>query len=332
MRVSIIVCTRNRAESIGEAFAALTGLEPAAAEVVVVDSSTGREKEITEALARQAGLKYIYEPRRGLSLARNTGLSIATGDVIAFTDDDCVPAKDWLAHKLQALAEPSVWAATGRVVQHSSAGACDLFEEVAGQDLGGDRRVFSKKDLEFSAGMFFSNVAKIFAKHMKSRAPGPWCIGHGSSMAFKREVFERLGTFDERLGGGAPLKSCDDTEMFYRVLKSGHLIVYEPAAVVRHKHGLDNEDVFQTRYGYSFGGAAFMWEHKRDALMFVMFWGRLVQLIIKKFQYQVLRKKDLARSFDSDLRGFLHGWATYRQLAKSVPARLPKRPGQIGAH
>jgi GT2 family glycosyltransferase len=113
--------------------------------------------------------------------------------------------------------------------------------------------------------------------------------------------------------------------MFYRVLKSGHRIIYEPAAVVRHKHGLDNEDVFKTRYGYSFGGAAFMWEHKRDPLMFVMFWGRLLQLVLKTAQYKLLRKKDLAASFGSDLRGFLEGWALCRKMAKArpVPAGKP---------
>jgi GT2 family glycosyltransferase len=314
MQASIIVCTRNRADSIGEMFEALSQLEPTGAEIIVVDSSTGADKVLTEKLARASGANYLEEPRRGLSLARNTGLRIATGKIIAFTDDDCVPAKDWLAQKLRVFANPEVWAVTGRVVQHSSAGACDLFEEVAGQDLGGERREFTKADLQFSLGMFFSNVAKIFAKHMKSQAPGPWSIGHGSSMAFRREVFEKLGKFDERLGGGAPLRSCDDTEMFYRVLMAGYKIVYEPAALVRHKHGLDNEDVFKTRYGYSYGGAAFMWEHKKNFLMFAMFCGRLLQLAIKTAQYKLLGKTELAKSFHSDLRGFLDGWAMWRKL------------------
>jgi GT2 family glycosyltransferase len=316
MRASIIVCTRNRADSIGEMFDALSKLEPGGAEIVVVDSSTGADRDKTEKLARQCGAKYVEEPRRGLSLARNTGLSVATGDIIAFTDDDCIPAQDWLAQKLKVFSNPAVWACTGRVVQHSSAGASDLFEEVAGQDLGGEKREFTRQNLQFGIGMFFSNLAKIFAKHMKSQAPGPWSIGHGSSMAFRREVFEKLGKFDERLGGGAPLRSCDDTEMFYRVLMAGHKIVYEPAAVVRHKHGLDNEDVFKTRYGYSYGGAALMWEHKKNMLMFVMFWGRLIQLILKTAQYKLLGKKELAKSFGSDLRGFLDGWAMWRKLKK----------------
>ena len=328
MKASIIVCTRDRADSIVETFEALAALEPTGSEIVVVDTSTGKEKEKTFQLSQRCGARYVHEPRSGLSLARNTGIANATGDVIAFTDDDCIPAKDWLAHKLRVLSDPTVWACTGRVVQHSEAGACNLFEEVAGQDLGGEKREFTRENLEFGLGMFFSNVVKIFDKHMKARAPGPWSIGHGSSMAFRREVFDKLGRFDERLGGGAPLKSCDDTEMFYRVLKSGHRIIYEPAAVVRHKHGLDNADVFKTRYGYSVGGAAFMWEYKRDPLMFVMFWGRLLQLTLKTAQYKLLGKKDLAASFSSDLRGFLDGWSTWRKLAKAAGSPAGKSTPQ----
>jgi GT2 family glycosyltransferase len=321
--VSIILCTRNRADSIVDTFEALSKLEPPAAEILVVDSSTGAEKEKTAKLAARYGAKYVDEPRRGLSLARNTGLSKASGEIIAFTDDDCLPATDWLAQTLRNFSDPAVWACTARVVQHGNEGARDLFEEVAGQDLGVERRVFSKTDLEFGVGIFVSNLAKVFAKHMKSRAPGPWCIGHGSSMAFRREVFAELGNFDERLGGGAPLKSCDDTEMFYRILKAGHLIVYEPQAVVRHKHGLEQEDVFQTRYVYSYGGAAFMWERRRDALMRFMFYGRLIQLFIKSTQYKLLRNPELARSFQSDLQGFRDGWAYYRKFRKE-PGFAPR--------
>jgi glycosyltransferase involved in cell wall biosynthesis len=319
MLVSVIVCTRNRADSIGDTFEALAQLSPAATEILVIDSSTEPERQKTESLARKFGARYVFEPRSGLSLARNTGLTLATQEIIAFTDDDCIPEKDWLAHKMECLAEPDVWACTGRVFQHNSEGACDLFEEVAGQNLGSEKRSFSRSDLDFGIGKFLSNAGKVFLKHMKSKAPVPWCLGHGSTMAFRKEVFEKIGLFDERLGAGAPLKACDDTEMFYRILKSNHKIVYNPAAVVRHKHGLTEEEVFKTRYACSFGGSAFMWENRRDTLMFVMFWGRLVQLLLKTTQYKLFGRRELAKSFSSDLRGFIQGWSLYRKFSKENP-------------
>jgi GT2 family glycosyltransferase len=318
MRSSIIVITRNRADSIGETLAALARQDHPDFEVLVVDSSEGPDREKTAACVAACGarFRYVYEPRRGQARARNTGIPLATGDLLAFTDDDCIPAPDWLAKKNAALADPAVWACTGRVVQHSREGDADLFEEVAGQDLGGERRQFSPADIRFNLAFLFGNLGKIFAKHMKARAPVPFGIGHGSSMAFKKETLAKIGNFDERFGSSSPFKGCEDIEMLYRVLKAGGAIVYEPAASLRHKHRFAPEEIYKTRYIYSFSGAAFLREHWDNPLMFIMFWGRLVQLLIKTAQYKLLRKKDLAQSFGSDLRGFREGWAAHRQYAR----------------
>jgi glycosyltransferase involved in cell wall biosynthesis len=319
VRVSVIVITRNRADSITETLQALAGQTGVDFEVLVVDSSEGAEKAATEkaVTAQGARFRYVHEPRRGQSLARNTGIPLASGEILAFTDDDCIPAPDWLAAQLPNYSDPAVWACTGRVVQHSSEGASQLFEEVAGQDMGLERRVFSPEDIRFGLGFFFGNLTKVFAKHMKSRAPVPFGIGHGSSMSFRRKALEQNGIFDERYGGGGCVfGGCEDMEMFYRTLKSGHSIVYEPAAVIRHKHRFSADAVFHTRYVYSYGGAAFLREHRGDMLMRVMFYGRFLQLSIKAAQYKLLRKKDLAKSFSSDWQGFRDGWKAHRKYVR----------------
>jgi glycosyltransferase involved in cell wall biosynthesis len=338
MKASVIVCTRNRAGSIPETLEALSRLENADFEILIVDSSSGADKEKTAELAKKFGAKYVAEPRPGLALARNTGVANTAGEIIVFTDDDCIPAKDWLAQKIKNYSVPNVWACTGRVIQHHTGGASDLFEEVAGQDLGGEKRTFTPEDVRGGVAFLLKNLGKVFAKHMKSRAPAPFGIGHGSSLSFRREFFEKAGGFDVRFGAGAPFKGCDDLEMLYRVLKSGHSIVYEPAAVVRHKHRLTSDakastvvrnqreasadEVYETRYVYSFAGAALMWEHHQSARMFVMFCGRLVQLLIKNIQYKIQRNPALAQSFKSDLRGFLDGWAACRKLSDETPSAV----------
>ena len=324
MRTSIVVCTRNRSASVKETLAALSQLEACDCEVLVVDNSSGAEKELTEKFTTAAGAKYVYEPRRGLNVARNTGIASAGGDIIAFTDDDCLPEKNWLQSTLRNFSEPTVWACTSRIVQHSREGAADLFEEVAGQDLGSSPRTFNGDDVRFGLGFLLANVRKVFAKHMKSSAPVPFGIGHGSGMIFRKEVFEKngCGLFDERFGSGAKLGGCDDIEMLYRVLKSGHTIIYEPTAIVRHKHRFALEDVFKTRYDYSRSGAIFLRQYRRDALMFFMFYGRLLQLLIKTAQYKLTNNKDLARSFSSDLHGFLEGWKLHRQFEKENRAAV----------
>jgi GT2 family glycosyltransferase len=329
---SVIVCTRNRASSISETLEALAALEPRGVEIIVVDSSDGAEQENTKARAEKFGAKYVSEQRRGLSLARNTGIAAAAGEIIAFTDDDCVPEKDWLAQALKNYSDPSVWACTGRVIQRLTGGASGLFEEVAGQDLGTERRVFAPADVQGGIGFVLTNVRKVFAKHMKSGAPAPFGIGHGSSLSFRKRVFETLGGFDVRFGGGAPFKGCDDIEMLYRVLKGGHKIVYEPAAVVYHKHRLTSDDsgssaarlseestaeeVFKTRYVYSFSNGAMLREFRSQPPMFLMFYGRLVQLLVKNLQYRLSGNTNLAKSFGADLRGFLDGCKMHKKMSR----------------
>ncbi|HEX4343215.1 MAG TPA: glycosyltransferase, partial [Verrucomicrobiae bacterium] len=234
MRVSIIVITRNHSGYLAAALECLAQLDYKDVEIVVVDSSAGEEKDKSEKLGRQHGVKYVYEPRLGQSLARNTGRAAATGEILAFTDDDCLPNKDWLSRIILNYSDPNVWGCSGRVIPHRTETAADLFEEVAGQDLGEIRRVFTPEDVRFSAGLILRNVLKVFAKHMKGKGLAPWNVGHGSSMSFRKSALDELGGFDDRLGAGAPLKSGEDIDINYRILKSGHCLVYEPTAVVRH--------------------------------------------------------------------------------------------------
>jgi GT2 family glycosyltransferase len=333
---SVIVCTRNRAASISETLEALAAREIPGVEVIIVDSSEGAEQENTEALARKFGAKYVSERLRGLSRARNTGIAAATGEIIAFTDDDCVPEKDWLSHTLKNYSDPAVWACTGRVIQRLAGGASGLFEEVASQDLGKERRVFTPADVQGGIGFVLANVRKVFAKHMKSGAPAPFGIGHGSSLSFRKKVFDTLGGFDVRFGGGAPFKGCDDIEMLYRVLRGGHKIVYESAAIVYHKHRLTSDDsgssaarlaeestaeeVFKTRYVYSFSNGAMLREFRSQPPMFMMFYGRLLQLFLKTLQYRLSGNTNLAKSFGADLRGFLDGCKMHKKLSRENPA------------
>ena len=314
MRVSVIVITRNHSSYLADVLAALAKQDYPDFEVIIVDSSAGGEKEKSAKLAEQFRAKYVFEPRLGQSLARNSGLPFCTGEIIAFTDDDCLPEKNWLSLLVQNYSSPEIWGCSGRVIPHRSETAADLFEEVAGQDLGEHRRVFQPEEVRFSVGLILQNVGKVFAKHMKGRGLAPWCVGHGSSMSFRKTALDQLGGFDNRLGAGAPLRSGEDIDINYRVLRSGHCLVYEPRAVVRHNHHrMTAEDVFKTRYAYSFGGAALMHENSGNPLMFCMKCGRFLQLFIKIAQYKLTGKKDLARVFSEDLRGVRDGIAAQKK-------------------
>jgi glycosyltransferase involved in cell wall biosynthesis len=324
MRASVIIITRNHSGYLAEALAALAGQDYPDFELVVVDSSDGEEQARSAQIAAKFGAKYVAEPRLGQSLARNTGLAHCTGDIIAFTDDDCLPEKNWLSLLLENYSSPEIWGCSGRVIPHRSESAADLFEEVAGQDLGENRRVFQPEEIRFSLGLILQNVGKVFAKHMKGKGLAPWCVGHGSSMSFRKCALDQLGGFDNRLGAGAPLRSGEDIDINYRILRSGHCLVYEPRAVVRHNHHrLTNEDVFKTRYAYSFGGAALMHENSGNPLMFCMKYGRFIQLLIKIAQYKLTGKKELARVFSEDWRGVRDGIAALQKNPRDPKLQPP---------
>src|SRR5204862_3358204 len=103
-RVTAAVCTRDRAADLDRCLQALTTLAPAAHEILVVDnaSRTDHTRRTAEAYSQ---VRYIYEPRPGLDWARNRAIGEATGDVIAFTDDDVIVDRRWVGALQQAFAD-----------------------------------------------------------------------------------------------------------------------------------------------------------------------------------------------------------------------------------
>jgi GT2 family glycosyltransferase len=104
LRISVIVCTRNGADRIGACLAALESQALPAAEIIVVDdgSTDGTGDGVA---GRFPAVRLLRLPAVGLSAARNAGAELATGEILAFTDDDCEPDRDWLAGLAAALAK-----------------------------------------------------------------------------------------------------------------------------------------------------------------------------------------------------------------------------------
>ncbi len=109
--VSVVVCTHRRPTYLPGLLDALTRLDPPPHEVIVVDNDPGDDG--CEDLVAAYGARYVREDRRGLDRARTAGLRAATGELVAFTDDDCVPAPGWLARLDRHFADPTVHGVTG---------------------------------------------------------------------------------------------------------------------------------------------------------------------------------------------------------------------------
>lgn len=115
--ISVIVITRNRAESLKDALISLTRQSRQPDEVIVVDNaSADHTKEVILSFADRLNIKYVYEATRGIPHARNAGITNATGDIIAFIDDDCVAGEGWLKYvEIPFVRDPNVGVVGGEV-------------------------------------------------------------------------------------------------------------------------------------------------------------------------------------------------------------------------
>lgn len=138
IRVSVVVPTYRRPALLRRCMTALhaQSLDPARYEILVVDD--GHDQDGTKAAVQEADLLPVVRclrtprPRSGPALARNIGWRAATGAVIAFTDDDCVPASQWLEKGLMAFHDPRVAGASGRIVVPLTADPTDYERTTAG--------------------------------------------------------------------------------------------------------------------------------------------------------------------------------------------------------
>jgi glycosyltransferase involved in cell wall biosynthesis len=218
MKISVILCTYNRCESLAkalESIAALSLREPADWEVLVVDNnSNDRTREIAEGYCNRfpQRFRYIFEPRQGLSAARNAGIREARGAIVAFTDDDVTVHPMWLEN-LAAPLRDGTW-------------------------MGSGGRILPEK--EFKLPKWLSTDGPYALAPLAIFDTGPDARElveppFGANMAFRKTMFEKYGEFRTDLGRcGGNMMSNEDTEYGKRLLVGGERIHYEPSAVVYH--------------------------------------------------------------------------------------------------
>jgi GT2 family glycosyltransferase len=244
---SVVVATRDRPAGAVACVDGLLGLAYPSHEILLVDNAPSSEATAA-AVGRRFGhlpqVRYLREDRPGLSNARNRGLAEAAGEVVAFTDDDVLVDPAWLANLVAALgAAPHAACATGPILPAElDTQAAQWFESYAGFAKGWERQLFD------------------LAEH---RRPGPLYpyamgqFGSGASLAFKTASLRRLGGFAAELGAGTRALGGEDLDIFLRLLDSGAAIVYEPGAIVRHRHPRDYAALRRQLHGYGVGlGAA----------------------------------------------------------------------------
>jgi GT2 family glycosyltransferase len=242
--VSIVIPSCGRPDDLRRCLdAVLAQRTERRVEVIVVDNRPSPESS-TRAVARQFPEAVLLdEPRPGLSYARNAGFAAATGDIAVAIDDDVVVPPGWLERLLVPFSRPEVMAVTGHVlpIELETQSQCQ-FEAYGGLGKGFTR-------FEVNGDWFL---------RMRGAVP-TWNLGATANAAFRSAIFRdpRIGMLDEALGAGMPTGCSEDTYLFYRILKAGHVIAYEPAAFVWHRHRKDGQSLRRQIYAYSKGHVAY---------------------------------------------------------------------------
>jgi glycosyltransferase involved in cell wall biosynthesis len=246
MPISVVVATRNRAQSIAACVGSLAtaALEDVGSwELIVVDngSTDGTAALVADLGRRHAlSLRYILEERVGVSAARNAGIRAARYPIIAFTDDDCVLDASWLGGICRAFAaDPTLGVVCGRV---------DLYD---GRDAPIAIRPYADRQ-------HVTSLAAIRAR------------GLGCNMAIARTVIDDVGGFDESFGPGTWCSAAEDHELYYRALRANHKIVFDPEIRIRHAHGRRDPqvvDAIKRHYARGYGALLGKYIRRGDRLL-----------------------------------------------------------------
>lgn len=227
-KISVIIATRDRALELEKCLKAVQGQTFRDFEVLVVDSAP--VGQTAEELAQRYGAGYIRLNVPGMTIARNAGARTASGEILAFTDDDAVPEPKWLQAIAAAFDSLHVGAVTGPIFPLNTDPAIERRWVQAGGTGPG----------EVVPVTFSRETPGVF------RLANSGAIGSGANVSFQRKVFlEVLQGFDERLGVGGTIPAGEEALAFWYLVKRGGQIHFTPEAVVRHPIPLTNEQLIQ---------------------------------------------------------------------------------------
>jgi GT2 family glycosyltransferase len=247
-RVSVVVPTARHHDGVHRCVKSLLGTGYPDLEVLVVDNRPGADgtADLRELATVDGRTRYLAEPRPGVSHARNTGLAGATGELVAFVDDDIEVDPAWLTNLVAELADARVDCATSLLLpRFLDTAAQRKFEQLKGFGQGSRRRTFGPESARDDPLYPF--------------APGRF--GPGGCALWRRSAVRSLGGFDPLLGPGTATRAGEDLDLFLRLAVTGGSIVYTPRAVAWHEHGAEWAQLRERLRAYGTGLSAMFVRH-----------------------------------------------------------------------
>lgn len=239
-RISVVVCTYNGARTLPTCLEGLRHLDyPDYEVIVVVDGSTDRSAEIASGF----DVRVIVTENQGLSCARNTGMNAATGEIVAYIDDDAYPDPHWLTYLASAFTTST----------HAGAGGPNL-------PPVGDGPV-AECVINAPGGPAHVLLRDLLAEHVP-----------GCNMAFRRSCLQEIGGFDPQFRAAG-----DDVDICWRIQEQGWTIGFSPAAVVWHHRRNCLRNYWKQQQGYGRAEAMLerKWPEKYNAVGHIKWSGRL---------------------------------------------------------
>lgn len=207
MLISVIIPTRNRASVLVDAVRSILDGNFAQCEIIIVDQSTDDStQKALEASVADHCVFYVRNERRGASSSRNLGIAHSLGDIVVFTDDDVTTPPDWLT---RIAAE---------------------FDQNPTLDFLCGSLIAPPYDPQAGFTPEYRADPTISRWHL------PLLVSN-ANMSFRRQLFDRIGTYDELCGPGSVLRSSDDGDIALRVIRKGGHWKLNPAIEVIHTHG-----------------------------------------------------------------------------------------------
>lgn len=255
LKATIAICTRNRTDDLKRCLDALMKLPNDDQEILVVDNCPANN-DTQDLVSTYPAVRYVRENRPGLNIARNRALKEARHEIVAFTDDDAVPDRNWLRALVRPYERERVVCVTGMTMPlELETEGQEAFERYNPFNKGFERRVYDSLHNPLSTGQ----------------------VGAGANMSFRKSVLEKVGEFDEALDAGTITQSGGDHEYFTRILRAGYYIVYEPDALNWHRHRRTMDETRRAIYGYGVGVYAywtklFWFENEFSVIKFTWGW------------------------------------------------------------
>lgn len=329
---TVVVCTRDRPDSLPRALRSLASLRYPRYEILVVDNAprTDATAELVHASFRETPIRYVREDRPGLSWARNRALVEARGDIVAFTDDDVEVDEYWLAELVAGFdAAELVVCTTGLTPPIRLETRAEVWRE---QFAPFNKRGFERQVFDMAENRP-DNPAFPYAGSI---------IGSGNNMAFRTLMLRDLGGFDPALGAGTKALAGEDFAAFFRVLTAGYRAVYTPSAIAWHMHRQDYPALRKQLRGYGISLTALLTRYLiDDPRLLVEFAARapygLYYMLGSRSPKNRRRRRDFPRELTLlERKGILYGPLAYvlslRETVKLTREHGPIRLGGGAGH